>query len=327
MPHSIVTALKTAYHLRRWRRAFAQARQQQPAPPEEPAAAPGGQPTAWGRGPRSAQPIPPVIWMYWDAPGLPFFIDLCVQRIRRLNPHLALRLLRPGDLHQYLDLHPALQRATVHQRADWIRLELLRRHGGIWLDASTLLTAPLDWVFDAQAACGSEFVGFHIQQSQADARYPVVENWFMAAPPGSRFIEDWQHAFTHHVIEHGAGAYLAALRASGRWPQLAQRIPMPQYLTMHLCAQDIIQPGFAYRLALAGAEDSAFLLHERSGWRRHELHLALLARPAPAHPPALVKLRSMDRKYLEAYVRHRLYRPDSLIGQLVDGAEPPAGGR
>ena len=106
-------------------------------------------------------------------------------------------------------LHPGLARASVHQRADWIRLELLHRHGGIWLDASTVLTAPLDWVFDTQRATGSEWVGFQIAQSQRDPRYPVIENWFLAAPARSRFIADWREIFTREIIEGGAARNVA----------------------------------------------------------------------------------------------------------------------
>ena len=30
--------------------------------------------------------------------------------------------------------------------ADWLRLALLWKHGGVWLDATLLLTAPLDFL-------------------------------------------------------------------------------------------------------------------------------------------------------------------------------------
>jgi mannosyltransferase OCH1-like enzyme len=35
---------------------------------------------------------------------------------------------------------------TLAKRSDWVRLELLNRYGGIWLDASTILTESLAWV-------------------------------------------------------------------------------------------------------------------------------------------------------------------------------------
>lgn len=322
---ALLHALRSRYHTHRWRRAFQQAQ----AEPRAPAVTHAGRDAAsrpaaalWGDGPAHSDPVPPVVWMYWDAARIPPFVAWCIAGVRRLNPKLEVRLLRPDDLPRYLVLHPGLARASVHQRADWIRLELLHRHGGIWLDASTVLTAPLDWVFDTQRATGSEWVGFQIAQSQRDPRYPVIENWFLAAPARSRFIADWREIFTREIIEGGAARYVAQLRDSGRLDTLAQAIGMPDYLTMHLCAQQLIQDQdqgrSRYRLALYKAEDTAFRLHEQAGWRRTPLQLQLLAHPAPPDAPALIKLRSMDRKYIEAYVARGLYRPDSLVGRLVE---------
>ena len=256
---ALLHALRSRYHTHRWRRAFQQAQ----AEPRAPAVTHAGRDAAsrpaaalWGDGPAHSDPVPPVVWMYWDAARIPTFVAWCIAGVRRLNPKLEVRLLRPDDLPRYLVLHPGLARASVHQRADWIRLELLHRHGGIWLDASTVLTAPLDWVFDTQRATGSEWVGFQIAQSQRDPRYPVIENWFLAAPARSRFIADWREIFTREIIEGGAARYVAQLRDSGRLDTLAQAIGMPDYLTMHLCAQQLIQDQdqdqgrSRYRLAL-----------------------------------------------------------------------------
>ena len=39
------------------------------------------------------------------------------------------------------EIPAALDSASHAKRADWIRLELLRRYGGIWVDASSILTS------------------------------------------------------------------------------------------------------------------------------------------------------------------------------------------
>ena len=45
-----------------------------------------------------------------------------------------------GDLPAaFAELHPTKQ-------SDWLRLYLVAHHGGYWFDATTLLTAPLDWM-------------------------------------------------------------------------------------------------------------------------------------------------------------------------------------
>ena len=53
-----------------------------------------------------------------------------------------------------------VQCAEPRQQSDWIRLYLVSRYGGYWLDASVVLTKPPDWLEARQGAEHSEFVGF-----------------------------------------------------------------------------------------------------------------------------------------------------------------------
>jgi hypothetical protein len=137
----------------------------------------------------------------------------------------------------------ALKHAGATLRADWIRLELLRRHGGIWLDASTLLTAPLDWVLQQQQRSGSDLVAYYLDRYTTDAQFPIVENWFLAAPPQSALVADLQHEFTHTVLPLGGAGYVAYLQQLGNYEQLRQGIDLPNYLSMHLALQRLLRSG------------------------------------------------------------------------------------
>ena len=53
------------------------------------------------------------------------------------------------------------------RKADRLRIALLQAYGGIWVDASILLTQPLDWVMELQQTHHSEFVGFDIDRFSA----------------------------------------------------------------------------------------------------------------------------------------------------------------
>ncbi|MGE8374978.1 MAG: glycosyltransferase family 32 protein, partial [Diaphorobacter nitroreducens] len=97
--------------------------------------------------PAARTAIPRILWSYWQGGTPPLLVQRCFDHWRRLHPHFEIRILDERGVLQYLPAIPAaLDGASAAKRADWIRLELLRRHGGIWLDASTILTQPLDWV-------------------------------------------------------------------------------------------------------------------------------------------------------------------------------------
>ncbi len=262
--------------------------------------------------------IPRIIWAFWTGATQPDLIRRCFDNWQRMCPQFDIRILDEQSVLQYVDAIPAaLQQATAPKRADWVRAELLKRHGGIWLDASTILTTSLDWVIQEQARTQSDYVGFYLEQFTSDAAYPVIENWFMAAPPGSRFITDLQEEFTTRVVSGSNEEYIEKLREEGLYEQLRQRIFSPEYLSMHLAIQYVMRKRGGYRLALAKAEDGPFYYHVAARWSRGMLKVQLMMRPAATVMPPLVKLRKPDRKRLDLYREKRLVRSDSIFGRYL----------
>lgn len=266
----------------------------------------------------NAQGIPRIIWAFWTGAAQPDLIRRCFDNWRRMCPQFDIRILDEDSVRGYVDAIPAeLHQASAPKRADWVRAELLKRHGGIWLDASTILTTSLDWVIDEQARTQSDYVGFYLEQFTSDAAFPVIENWFMAAPPASPFVVDLQHEFTTRVVSGSNEAYIEQLREEGIYEQLRQQIFSPEYLSMHLAIQYVMRKRGGYRVALARAEDGPFLYHVASGWSRGILKVQLMMRPAARRMPPMVKLRKPDRKRLDLYVQRRLVRPDSILGRYL----------
>lgn len=275
--------------------------------------------TPYGSGASQAHAIPPIVWAYWQGGTPPLAVQRCIDGWRRLHPHFDIRVLDDRSVLQHLPALPAaLQDASPAKRADWIRLELLLRHGGIWLDASTILTQPLDWVLAEQARTGADFVGYYLALYTSVPERPVVENWFMAAPPASPFIAALQREFTGEVIARSGEEYIAHLQALGLYEQALQRIDAPAYLTMHLALQVVLLRDGAYRLSLARAEDGPYLYHALGGWRRAPLKLRLLFSRICGPLPPLVKLRAPDRRRLSDYLARGLYLPDSVAGRWLN---------
>lgn len=285
-------------------------------------------------------PVPPIVWAYWSGPHMPPLIERCLANWRRLNPGMDIRVLNEQSAPYWAGEFPdALAGAGATLHADWLRLALLHRHGGIWLDASTVLTQPLDWVLAQQAASGADLVAYFLERYTRDALTPVVENWFLAAPPGSRFIADLYQEFTEQVLVRGGAGYVRWLErgcdregeresdghhkgqtkpdSDARYAQLLQGIDMPEYLSMHLAIQRLLRSGRPYRLSLRRAEEGPFFYHALGGWGRTALKTRLLMRRAATAPPPLIKLRKPDRKRLDLYLERGLYAPNSLVGQYL----------
>ncbi|PAT35116.1 glycosyltransferase family 32 protein [Vandammella animalimorsus] len=271
-------------------------------------------------------PIPRVIWTYWHDAQPPLVVQRCIDSWRRLNPQHTVHLLHAGNVRQFLpDLPEALAQLNIAKQTDWMRLALLQRHGGIWLDASIILTRPLDdWLPALQQAQRADFVGFYLDGYTTAPDFPVIESWFLAAPAGNPFIAQWLARFHAAVVEQGTASYLQTLRQQGRFAQYTQNIGEPSYHTIHVVAQEVLHqavalpPAQPWRLALLRAEDSAYWLHLQARWKRRPLYARLLWAPGDASRwPALVKLRGGERNKLEPWLRRRHWRAGSLAGRFL----------
>ncbi|MCL5050186.1 MAG: capsular polysaccharide synthesis protein [Firmicutes bacterium] len=270
-----------------------------------------------GQGQPCAKPIPQIIWTYWHSPTLPLVVEQCIAGWRRFNPEYRIEVLNKDNLADFISPIPAhLERLNVAKQTDWMRLELLNRYGGIWMDASIILTQPLDWVGQLQRQQAAEFVGYYIDGYTQRKELPVVDSWFLAAPAGSRFIADWLSLFKQQAVVGDTEDYIAKLEQSGRLADVRQGIGDPYYHTVHIAAQDVLSQHVAgYKLALIRAEDSAFALHACAKWRRKRLYVRLLWN-TQAERPLMIKLRGGERTKLEGYLRRGLFRRDSIVGRM-----------
>lgn len=266
--------------------------------------------------------IPKIIWSYWHSGQPPRVVRACLDNWARFNPGYSVHLVSAASLHEYVDgadLPERFGQATPARQSDWLRLYFLRRYGGIWLDASIILTRSLDWMLEAQALEQADYVGFYLEKYTARPDRPVMDSWCMAAPASSVFVSDWFAEFVQGSFETGDEAYLAQLEAEGQAEAVLQKIDSPGYMMIHVTGQRVLHRGGAYRLHLLRAEDTAYFYQAMGNWRwkRLGLFLNLLVLKYPQRVPSLIKLRGGERRKLEPYLQKRCYSGRSIVGQVL----------
>lgn len=137
--------------------------------------------------------VPRVVWMLWlqgweHAPEL---VRACAETWRRQNPGWTVRPLDRATLGDFLPTdalaHFAGKPLEPEAFSDVVRLELLARYGGVWVDATTYCLRPLDtWLPERMTA------GFFAFARPAADR--MLSSWFLAALPGSCIVHRWQEA-------------------------------------------------------------------------------------------------------------------------------------
>lgn len=98
-------------------------------------------------------------------------------RCRELHPGWRFRLWTNHDVGRFV-MAPMIDAARKPaQKADIMRLEILHRHGGIYIDADTEVLRPFDPLLDAEA-----FAGLQHEEKRYLSTTP------MGATPGSAFF-------------------------------------------------------------------------------------------------------------------------------------------
>ena len=85
------------------------------------------------------------IWTYWEGP-IQQYIQECLDSIGRVCSDCDVHILTPETIGEFIPgdlLHPRWRSLGVVMRSDCIRAAVTAIHGGLWIDADTLmLTSP-----------------------------------------------------------------------------------------------------------------------------------------------------------------------------------------
>lgn len=151
-----------------------------------------------------------IIWQYWGQginKGLPPIVQLCFSSVDRYRDNYTIIRLDDSNICEYLEFPNFVWEKRKNTEfklaffADLLRLALLYCYGGIWIDATILLTAPIDsklrnqdfFVFsrcqevlkqDFWVEFNSDYFGWH------EKHYVNMLNSFIVAKKENLIIKD-----------------------------------------------------------------------------------------------------------------------------------------
>lgn len=137
--------------------------------------------------------IPKVIWSFWEQgwDSAPPIALKSVESWRKSQPDWEIRLLDKSNLHEYIPLEQELpnfwEKKPIQGRSDLIRINLLLKYGGVWIDSSLFLTKPFEqWLIPRIRN------GFYAFSRPGPDR--MLTSGFLAATPNNYLCERWRDA-------------------------------------------------------------------------------------------------------------------------------------
>lgn len=234
--------------------------------------------------------IPKHIYCYWHDLEIPDFLQFCIYTWRYQNPDYAITILNSNDAKK-MGIIAYKHADTATRISDFVRLQILEDNGGIWMDISTILNAPLDWVHNASPNC--RVLGFYNNGMTIDQRYPVIESWFIAAPRQSQFIKFWNIEFNRLNKFETIQEYLTNVENLG----IKHDIMFPEYLTIHVAAQVVMQLYLPNaKSCMSIAEEGPFKYLVMFDWDISKATDFFASGEYKSHP--MLKLRGEERKHI-----------------------------
>lgn len=276
----------------------------------------------WGRGQENDDLIAPIIWTYWTGKQSDC-AQACYESLLANNKGYEINLVDETNLYKYLPNFPILPSdLDVQVVSDLIRLSLLKYYGGIWIDHSVIVTSSLDWILAAAQEKKAELVCFyneHPKTYNKDPSRPIIENGFIAAIKGSKFISHWQENFQKCILSENWVQYYVLRNDFNTLTSNFIKRNNISYFSCYIAAQETMFNSNDYRLLLINAEDEYYfyLYQIRSFIERTSFCEWILIANEPKILPKLIKIRKMHREAADICIKSNCYNELSILGKYL----------
>lgn len=203
--------------------------------------------------------IPRRIWTFWDSEELPEFIQRCIQTWRDKNPNYDIVVLGPHNLNDYLsdyELHKINNwkyNDCVQKYSDLVRLSILPKYGGIWLDASIVCYENFDWVQNESSDC----LLYSIMEL-APKESPLIESWFIACTQNNDYVTRWRDEFIGVEKFSSIDDYVSDINID------MTGINYNNYLLVYICARKVYLDN-SKNVKILNASEGPYKYHKMGG--------------------------------------------------------------
>ena len=134
------------------------------------------------------------LFTFWEPKEkMPAYIRLCMQTWKKFLPECEVVLLDYSNLEEWLgkDVYDEIlfRDFSLPKQADAIRCALLKKYGGLWLDADTILTSPQvkDYLMiDSELVMISKHLAF----IKANNNSKIIADWYNQIQYNLKFYKD-----------------------------------------------------------------------------------------------------------------------------------------
>jgi hypothetical protein len=249
--------------------------------------------------------LPKKIYGYWDNLDENKLIQKFAENWRKKIPDSwEIIILDKNSVRDYVsnEFMEKYSRLESFRFSDFLRLDLLKKNGGVWMDISTLIITSdfLDTYRNEMINKKYDVCLYEYPSRTIDKNNPYLENWFIMAPKNSRFINDLYTEF-NKSFEMGFLEYKnKVLIPSGT--NLKQSIGYDDketYLMQHAIVNYLIHTGEEYNINIKNALNSMFKLQDKLNGNNDQVVNYIIDNDLENHDIYAIKFIGTSRKSIQ----------------------------
>jgi hypothetical protein len=237
------------------------------------------------------------VWTYWDNDTLPPMIKEITDSWKRaFGNEWKITIVTPSTLHKILPVNLDPTGIKPANYSDWVRLSIISLEGGLWLDASVIVTDTT--IFESWFTQISDYSGVGIINDENyrknDEMPPVIVTWCFMAISGNEFIAYWLKCYENALLEGPRVYFDRIMKKRPFEPQIWPRLN--EYWSSYAAAQEALSQLHYTNFLRVDSKEYGFKLHLES--KTLSSSLAKLTKET-AKPYKLIKLTNWCRKNIQ----------------------------
>ena len=218
--------------------------------------------------------FPKVIYGYWDNLEGNSLIQSHIDTWKRNIPSdWTVHIITKKNIAEYVDEEfiKKFMGLPAFRFSDFLRVHLLSNNGGVWMDASTIITdgSFLDEYYNETVKNNYDATLYEFKVHSLENQ-PYLENWFLMAPKNSKFIRDlyneFIYAFDMDFLKYKNEVLKPSINLKNNLHDGNKT-----YHMQHAIIHYLFYKGNKYNLNIKDAEESMFKIQKLNGWESNKI--------------------------------------------------------
>ena len=226
-----------------------------------------------------------------------------------------INLLTPENI---LDFLPAFKKENLQLSpanfSDLVRLQLLKKYGGFWLDATIIINDSLNHYIKLIEHEDLNLLAFSSKDHPNHKDYPMIESWFLGTHQENELISSWLHHLEQCFENKQPEDYFKS-NTERKIGFESVKENRRDYLYVYMASQVAMREVKNVKVGLLSTEKNGLFYQNYFHFNHEKLAKFLLLQTHFTKFPSVIKLIAINRIPINEMIEKKIFHPKSILGR------------